>query len=363
MDYSSDAICGYVDFNDNIENDDAMLAKKALVFCVICVNDNWKVPITYYLINGLNAEKKANLILQCLTSLHDINFKIVSVTFDGMATNLSALKILGCNFKVDNLKTYFQHPSPKSKIFVFLDASHMLKLVRNSLGTSKTLIDINGEEIQWRYLEEFYKLQIAEGFHLENKLTVRHIDYGKQKMKVKLAAQLLNQSVPDALTFCKDILKLQTFQDSAATIKFLKIFNDLFDVFNSKSLKQHGFVKPINSDNFDKIKLKFKDTVDYINSLQLRLSSNKFIKLVDSKRRTGFLGFLINIQSLLILFEEVCEKEKILTYIPTYKLSQDHLKSAFKKSSSYRPIYTFYRELHSTRKNSHFKCFLRKESS
>lgn len=50
-----------------------------------CVND---------LIHGLSAEKKANLINQCLISLHEINFKIISLTFDGTATNFTAFKTL-----------------------------------------------------------------------------------------------------------------------------------------------------------------------------------------------------------------------------------------------------------------------------
>lgn len=191
----------------------------------------------------------------------------------------------------------------------------MLKLdLRNTLGACKILIDNNGEEIQWRYLVELHKLQTVERFSLGNKLSLRHINYIKQKIKVKLAAQLLSKSIADALTFCTDSLKLQTFQDSAATIKFLKIFNDLFDIFNSKSLKQHGFSKPINSNNFEQIKQKFEDTVDYINGLQLQLSSNKSIKLVNSKK-SGFVGFLVNIKSLLTLFEKICKKENILMYI------------------------------------------------
>lgn len=66
----------------------------------------------------------------------------------------------------------------------------MLKLVRNILGASKILIDDQGQEIQWAYLKKLHKLQVAEGFHLGNKL--RHINYEKQKMKVKLAAQLMS---------------------------------------------------------------------------------------------------------------------------------------------------------------------------
>lgn len=96
LDYNSGAICGHVDFGDNIESDGALLAKEVLVFCVVCLNENWKLPVAYYLINGINAEKKANLIVQCLTSLHEIDFRIISLTFDGTTTNLTALKTLGC---------------------------------------------------------------------------------------------------------------------------------------------------------------------------------------------------------------------------------------------------------------------------
>jgi hypothetical protein len=53
-------------------------------------------------------------------------------------------------------------------------------------------------------------------------------------MKVKLATQLLSRSVSDALTFCKDNLKLDTFQNCSATIEFIQIFNNAFDILNSR---------------------------------------------------------------------------------------------------------------------------------
>lgn len=90
---------------------------------MVCLNEKWKVPIAYFLMHGICAEKKANLINQCLISLHEINFKIISLTFDGTATNFTALKTLGCNFEINNFNTYFQHPVSKEKVFVFLDAS------------------------------------------------------------------------------------------------------------------------------------------------------------------------------------------------------------------------------------------------
>lgn len=65
----------------------------------------------------------------------------------------------------------------------------MLKLVRNAFGDLKTFIDKDNELIKWEYLEKLHNLQAAEGMHLGNKLRVAHINYDKQKMKVRLAAQ------------------------------------------------------------------------------------------------------------------------------------------------------------------------------
>lgn len=58
LEYVSGTICGHVDFGNSIETDGTLLAKEVLVFCVVCLNEKWKVPIAYYLMHGLSAEKK-----------------------------------------------------------------------------------------------------------------------------------------------------------------------------------------------------------------------------------------------------------------------------------------------------------------
>lgn len=63
IEYISGTICGHVDFGNSIETDRTLLAKEVLVFCVVCLNKKWKVPIAYFLIyihflHGMNAEKK-----------------------------------------------------------------------------------------------------------------------------------------------------------------------------------------------------------------------------------------------------------------------------------------------------------------
>lgn len=52
-------------------------------------------------------------------------------------------------------------------------------------------------------------------------------------------------------------------------------------------------------------------------------------KLIFTKRKIGFVGFLICIYSLQQLYQELCENKKLLKYIPSYKMSQDHIELLF----------------------------------
>ncbi|EFN74760.1 THAP domain-containing protein 9, partial [Camponotus floridanus] len=61
--------------------------------------------------------------------------------------------------------------------------------------------------------------------------------------------------------------------------------------------------------------------------LTLRLEDGQL--LVNSNRKTGFLGFLINIENLKVLYQDVCQNKSLLPYISLYQLSQDHLELFF----------------------------------
>lgn len=329
IDYCGDKFVGYVDCGSNIECDTTKVAREALVFCVVCINQPWKIPIAYYLINGISTEQKTNLTLQCLSALESTGLSVVSLTCDGLSSNLSMLKSLGCNFNIDNsqhFQTFFKHPTVDRKVYFFLDPSHMIKLIRNSLGSAKEIMDSHGNKIKWIYLEYLHKLQEEEGLHLANKLGKKHILYRDNKMKVKLATQLLSTSVACALKLCKDELKLPNFQGSSATIEFLLIFNDLFDILNSRNMRQYGLKKPLNNNNFMEVEAQLAVSYNYIKSLVLCKTNQK---IVNSKLKTGFLGFLININSTLDLYKDLVLQHKYLAYLPMYKISQDHIELIF----------------------------------
>lgn len=154
------------------------------------VDENLKLPISYFLVNNLNSSHKSELIKHALTLLQSTGVTIISFTFDGCATNLTTAKLLGRNFNVSTLSTSFVFDNTPNKIVTFVDPVHMIKLVRNAFGEKKQFLDDEENNIDFEYILKLFCLQEKESCHLANKLRKELIFHCKQKMKVKLASQL-----------------------------------------------------------------------------------------------------------------------------------------------------------------------------
>ena len=138
---------------------------------------------------------------------------------------------------------------------------------------------------------------------------------------VSLAAQLISDSVATAINYCYNILHLQRFRDSEATVIFLKIFDKLFDVMNSRSLWQLGFKEAMSQRNFHKINSFLEEADCYISSLKVSRSGESILK---SSRKMGFCGFRIRIKSLSHLAKTLLfGGAPLLKCISMYKISQD----------------------------------------
>lgn len=183
VEYDGQKFRGYVDLGPDIDCGDT-IAKEALVFLVNVINQSLKIPIGYFLINGLNAEQKSNLVIQALRALHEHNINIIAMTFDGAPINLTMCNILGCNLMpTSSFQTYFSHPVTQEKIAVFLDPCHSLKLLRNCLGNHKSIIDDKGNMIRWEYFMKLHEIQSNEGLYLANKNTTCKLPKTKNESK------------------------------------------------------------------------------------------------------------------------------------------------------------------------------------
>ncbi|KAL4126963.1 hypothetical protein QTP88_011161 [Uroleucon formosanum] len=310
---------GYVNVGESICNETMEKAKEALVFLVVALNEAWKIPVGYFLINHINND------------LTKTGVTIVSLTFDGCPTNINMVKILGCGLYADNFNTSFKVDGVANTISIIPDPAHMVKLIRNAFGEKRQFIDMDGGVIDFEYINKLLILQEDEGCHLANKLKKQHVFYSRQKMKVKLATQLLSRSVSEALTFCRDKLELPAFKDSGPTIKFIKYFNDAFDIVNSRSINQYGKSKAICKKNIIEIKEFYEEFSNYIKKLKLVENKNgqiTHVLILKSARKNGFLGFLICFESLNSLYNNYL-MPVLIDYICFYKLSQDHIELFF----------------------------------
>ncbi|KAK1895547.1 DNA transposase THAP9 [Dissostichus eleginoides] len=188
-------------------NNETDVATEALVFMVVGLQGHWKAPIAYYLTKSLSPETQRVLLSHALEELHARGIRVVSVTMDGHASNVSMCNQLGCELKgnpQEPLKTSFPHPSTGDKVFVMMDACHMLKLARNMLQAYSPIATTTGQ-IKWRFINHLNDVQKKDGLHAANKITDKHVYFENHKMRVSLAAQTLSRSVSVALRTMRDL--------------------------------------------------------------------------------------------------------------------------------------------------------------
>ena len=241
------------------------------------------------------------------------------------------LHALGAQLQLPNIKPYFLHTLDKQRrIYIFLDVCHMLKLIRNTLGDGGIEIDKDGSKICWAYLIELQKWQETEGLRLANKLRLSHIQWWQQKMKVNLAAQAFSGSVADAIDYCRDTLMLPQFKSSEVTFKFIRTFDHLFHMLNSRNSCAKGFKAALCKSNKSNWKPFLDEAREYIIGLKSTLGNPMY----TSRRKTGFVGFFVAIDSIQSIFSDLVEEEARMNYILTYKLSQGHLDLFFGSTRS-----------------------------
>lgn len=176
------------------------------------------------------------------------------------------------------------------------------------------------------YIYKLHQLQQQEQLLIANKLTDNHINWKKQPMKVKLAVQTISSSVADAIDYCRSVKEMPQFINSEGTTKFIRIIDRynlyyvlsiqanliwyyyrLFDLFNSKNKYGRNFKAPLTLKNYHYWRPFLEESFQYIS--ELRNDNGKL--LVESRRKTGFLGFLTLIQSIKSIFHKLVREDKL----------------------------------------------------
>ena len=326
-DASQGKYVGFVNYGETPPENPDTPASEAVVFLLVGARSHRKCPIGYFLANKMSAKMQAHLVKVALKMAAEAGLRVWSITTDGTTVNMSMFRELGCHFttSLDTMVTKFQHPSEDYFVYAILDPCHMLKLARNALGHLGSFLDKDKNIIRWSFFSSLNKIQESEGFQMANRFTSKHLMFQKHKMNVKLAAQTLSSSVADAIEFLDSTMKLDQFQGSTGTVKFIRTIDRLFDMLNSRNPMAKGFKQPLRKESKETWKEVFTTTANYL----LTLRTNDSQLLSTHGRKTFIIGFVTTILSTIEMADEMFNMENPFKYLLSYKFSQDHIEILF----------------------------------
>lgn len=305
------------------------LAKDAWVFMV--VGPNFKLAVAYFLVNGLESIDRAVITREVIRSIAATGARVVSLTGDGINTNVVVAKLLGADFKSN--KPYFPCPSkPNDKIYVIFDPPHMLKLVRKYL--SEKQLYYQGDKLNWDLLVKLAEKQYTDNVELGNKLTKHHINWKQTPMVVRLAVETLSNSVADTLEQLNDD-KYDDFIGCEALVKFIRLHNNVYDFLNygdGKKTDEHfkNVLGESNIDKFTKMCNEYKDFISKLEIDEVTAKRKKTIrkKVLNSKCSMGFFGFWHNLTSAFGIYYDYVQNGTLDVFY-FFQFCQDHLETFF----------------------------------
>lgn len=112
------------------------MASNVIMFMASGINAYFEQPIAYNFIQTMGANDRATLLKKVIKAIAERNIIVGNVTFDGYSANGTMCNLLGANVSPEDGEyiTYFPNPHNGSKVYILFDASHMEKLIRNTIG-------------------------------------------------------------------------------------------------------------------------------------------------------------------------------------------------------------------------------------
>lgn len=329
-------------------NKEKPVAKQALVFILKGIDVNFEFPISYYFINTLKHAQRSKLLTEIIKTVSRCGITISNITFDGYSSNLVACNTLGANLDVldKDFKPYFLNPLNEQRIYIFLDPCHMEKLVRGRLASTKFFVDGNEGKIEWKYIEKLHDYTVSHGLQT-HKLTKKHIQWKSQSMSVRLAVETFSESVASSIEKLMQ-LNIPEFNGAQPTVDFNRRMNRLFDIFNTTNSNHKDiFKRSLSAENKRIIFAFLKDTIQFFKTLKVEVTyyvkqkgkkqaikKTKLVPILKSRHKCSFRGFIIDMESLMMMFTEYVEEKKLLLCIPTYNLLQDVIEMLFARIRS-----------------------------
>ncbi|XP_063271219.1 DNA transposase THAP9 isoform X2 [Prinia subflava] len=284
-------LTGFVDLGaGTLDADEAPLASEAIILMAVGISSPWRAPLGYFLVNSTSGRFLAQLLRQAINKLNAIGIVVLAVTAGASARGAETARALGIRMDPRRIRCTFQHPPGSAhSIVYFFDVSQALLLIRNALQCFQK-VEWLGDTVWWQHVVELAALREQRVLELCSPESGRAGSKGSYHLKVNLATLLFSEGVAEALEHLQQ-LGLASFQNCSGTVKFVRLMSSLCDVFYGRS--SYG-KEPLLAGNYTKISNLF----DKAKSCFVNLTDSVGRYIIKSKRKLGFLSFLLNAESL-----------------------------------------------------------------
>lgn len=294
---------------------DNLCAPKSKLQCAMLrgLASPWK-QLVYY---NFDTDMTKDILFDIIVQVEEAGFLVVAMVSDMGPANVKLWRSLS----VDINNTSFLNPACGDRdIFVFADAPHLIKLIRNNFLDSGIRLDgKNGCKTATNGCVREIIQRSVKDLKTTFKLSDRHVHvYGTQRMNVRLAAQLLSETTAKTLQFFgkQGLLKSKNWQ---TTSDFIMLSDSWFDLFNSKVLantKSSRDAYGCHLTNQNKI-------------LNTMITTASTMRVGNKDHLYQFQkGLIISSKSLSKLYQMLKEKYNV-SYLLTYRLNQDCLEHFF----------------------------------
>ena len=219
-----DSVIVFEDLGNGERSD--KLATYATVFMVRSIFGSWKQSVGYFLTSGpMNSTVITSKLKECIEKVVNCGLIPKVVICDQGPNNRGCHSRLGItefqNFTHCGMTLYFMYDPP-----------HLLKSIRNGLFNNGFYY--NSNLISFTYIKELYNIKREKKIEIAGRLTEKHINLSTfSKMRVDYATQTLSHSVASGLRTVV-LLSDRLPKEAIHTAEFCELFNNLFDIFNSK---------------------------------------------------------------------------------------------------------------------------------
>lgn len=306
------------------------MVRGIMTFMIVGLRNNIPFVIKAIPESKIEGSWLAEHISDCIRSLHDAGLQVRAVISDNHTTNVAAFKELWKKYGKIEQENAIRHPTNKElKIYLFYDAVHLMKNIRNNLLNTKrfifpsfksSFINIPSGEITWKLIHDVYDRDKNLQAHLRkaHKLTFKALHPGDNKQSVPLALCIFDPTTSAALE--------NYFPDRVDAAAFLRLINMWWTMSNSKSQFKNNFhVGDAIKVNDSKPEF-FRHLAQWVSEWTLVQSSNSE-KFTLSKQTSSAL--IVTLKCTASLIEDLLQEQ--YSYILTARFHTDPLELRFSK--------------------------------